>query len=112
MQDNPLNGGELNGVTSPPSILSAGVGAQNALIIGSALLLAVAAVYAYSLLGLLKKQKQAPVMIIGVSIVNRIISLFIFAISAAVIFFAVWTVILVAVSYLVLRKMNAMEAKA
>jgi hypothetical protein len=102
-----LNGGELNGVTSPASLLSTWVGKDSALIIGSILLLAVAAIYAFSLLGLSKKQKQAPLMVMGVSIVSRVIALFIFAISVAFAFWAVWTVILVVVSYLVWRKMKA-----
>jgi hypothetical protein len=101
-----LNGGELNGVTSPASLLSTSVGTQNALIIGSVLLLAVAAVYAYSLWGLLKKQKQAPFIVMGVSVANRVIALFIFAISVAFAFWAVWTVILVIVAYLDWRKMK------
>ena len=49
-----LNGGTLNGVTSPASILSQSVGSQNALIIGSILLLAIAAAYAYSFIALKK----------------------------------------------------------
>ncbi len=102
-----LNGGTLNGVTSPPSILSDAVGAQNALIIGSVLLLAVAAVYAYSLLGLRNKKPSAALLVIGISIVNRVIALFIFAISEAFIFWAMWTVILVVVSYLDWKKLKA-----
>jgi|GEM_PF-4664377 hypothetical protein len=101
-----LNGGELNGVTSPPSILSSAVGSQNALIIGSVLLLAVAAAYVYTLVGLRKKQQNAPLQVIAISVVNRILSLVIFAISAAFVFWAVWTVILVVVSYLDWQKMK------
>jgi hypothetical protein len=63
-----LNGGTLNGVTSPASLLSIAVGSGNALIIGSILLLAVAAVYAYSLLGLMKKKKQEPLTMMGISV--------------------------------------------
>ncbi len=102
-----LNGGELGGVTSPASLLNAWFGSQGALIVGSILLLVVAAVYAYSVWGLLKKQKKAPLIIIGVSIINRILTLVIFAISVAVAFFAVWTVILLVVSYLDWRKLKA-----
>lgn len=102
-----LNGGELNGVTSPPSLLSTWVGSESALIVGSVLLLVVAAVYAYSLVGLRKKQPQASLTIMGISIVNRIVALIIFAISAAFLFWLVWTVILVVLSYLDWRKMKA-----
>jgi hypothetical protein len=102
-----LNGGTINDVTSPPSILSNAVGAQSALIIGSVLMLAVAAGYAYSLLALRSKKPSAPIAVIAVSVVNRIFALFIFAISPAFAFWAVWTVILVAVSLLLWRKMKA-----
>ncbi len=102
-----LNGGEIEGVTSPASLLSTWVGKESALIIGSILLLAIAAIYAFSLLGLSKRQKQAPVTVMGISIVNRIIAIFIFAISAAFAFWAVWTVILVIVSYLEWKKLKA-----
>ena len=101
-----LNGGTLNDVTSPPSILSSAVGSQNALIIGSVLLLAVAAAYAYILIGLRKKQVKAPIMVMGISVVNRILALVIFSISAAFAFWAVWTVILVVVSHLDWQKMK------
>lgn len=101
-----LNGGELNGVTSPPSILSSAVGSQNALIIGSVILIAVAAAYAYTLIGLRKKQQKAPLMVIAISVVNRLLTLIIFAISAAFVFWAVWTVILVVVSYLDWQKLK------
>lgn len=101
-----LNGGELNGVVSPPSILSSAVGSQNALIIGSVILIAVAAAYAYTLIGLRKKQQKAPLMVIAISVVNRLLTLIIFAISAAFVFWAVWTVILVVVSYLDWQKLK------
>jgi hypothetical protein len=67
----------------------------------SVLLFAVAGAYAYSLIGLRKKQKQAPIAVIVISIVNRVIALFIFPISEAFIFCVVWTVILVLVSTLI-----------
>jgi hypothetical protein len=101
-----LNGGTINDVTSPPSILSSAVGSQNALIIGSVLLLTVAAAYTYTLIGLRKKQIKAPIMVMGISVVNRILALVIFAISVAFAFWAIWTVILVVVSYLDWQKMK------
>lgn len=101
-----LNGGELNGVTSPASFLSTAVGREGALIIGSVLLLVVAATYTYSLIGLRKKQPQTPLIIIGVSVVNRVIAVFVFALNEAFIFWAIWTVILVVVGYLDWSKMK------
>ncbi len=102
-----LNGGTLNGVISPASILSNEAGPQSALIIGSAILLVVAVGYIYSLWGLRNRKPSAPITIIGISIVNRLLTLVIFAISAAFIFWAVWTVILVVVSFMVWRKLKA-----
>lgn len=101
-----LNGGTIEGVTSPPSILSGVVGAQNALVIGSVILIAVAAVYAYSLLGMRNKKPSAPLTIIGVSIVNRILGVFIFTMNPTFAIWAVWTVILVVFAYLDWRQLK------
>ena len=101
-----LVGGTLNGVNSSGGILFGAVGAQNALIIGSVLVLAVAVVYAVSLVGLVRKQKWSPLVIIAISVVNRVLALVIFAISAAFAFWAVWTIILVVVGYLDYRKLS------
>ncbi len=87
------------------SYLATAVGIDNALIAGSAILLIVALVYAFSLFGLMKKQKWAPLLVIAVSIVNRALALLIYFISPAFVFWAVWTVILVVLSYMVYRKM-------
>ena len=94
-----LNGVELNGVTSPASLLSTSVGKNTAFIIGSIPLLVVAITYIYTLIALRKKQPQEPLMIIGMSFVNRVIAVFIFALNEAFIFWAIWTVILVIVAY-------------
>ncbi len=80
------------------------VGAANALIIGSVLLLVVAAIYAVSLFGLVKNQKWAPLLIIAISVVNRVFALAIFYISPAFAFWAAWTVILVVLGFLEYRK--------
>jgi hypothetical protein len=102
-----LVGGTIGDVASPGSSLFDAVGAQTALIIGSAILLAVAATYAVSLMGLVRKQKWPPLVVITISVVNRVLALVIFAISAAFTFWAVWTIILVVVSYLDYRKLGA-----
>ncbi len=99
-----LVGGTIGDVTSPGGILFDSVGAANALIIGSALLIVVAAVYAVSLFGLAKNQKWAPLLVIAISIVNRILALVIFYISPAYAFWAAWTVILVVLGFLEYKK--------
>jgi hypothetical protein len=82
------------------------------LIIGSIILLVVAAVYAISLRGLLKKMTWAPLLIIAISIVNRAIAVGLYLFSAAFAFWAVWTILLVVFAYLDICKMKAQPAVA
>ena len=88
--------------------VSAGV--DNALIAGTVVLLVVAAVYAASLFGLMKKLKWALPLVIAISIANRALALVLYFISPAFAFWAVWTIILVAVAYLDWRKMKTVPA--
>jgi len=90
-----------------PSIIRNAVGADNALLAGTIVLSIVAIVYIVSLFGLMKKLKWAPFLIIAISVANRAIAVFLHQISFAFIFWAVWTAILVVVSYLDYRKMKA-----
>jgi len=80
-------------------------GIDNALVAGAIILLVVAAVYIVALFGLLKKMTWAPLLVIAISIANRVIALPLYFISPAFAFWAIWTVILVVVSYLDWRKM-------
>jgi hypothetical protein len=82
-------------------------GNGNALIAGTTILLVVSAVYAAALFGLLKKMAWAPLLVIAISVANRVIALPLYFISAAFAFWAVWTVILVVVSYLDWKKLKA-----
>lgn len=82
-------------------------GNGNALIAGTVILLVVSAVYAASLFGLIKKLAWAPLLVIAISIANRVIALPLYFISPAFAFWAVWTVILVVVSYLDWKKLKA-----
>ena len=50
-------------------------GNDNALIAGTVILLVVSAVYAVALFGLLKKMTWAPLLVIAISIANRVIAL-------------------------------------
>ena len=81
-------------------------GIDNALIAGTITLLIVAVVYAVALFGLMKKMKWAPLLIIAISVANRALALVLYFISPAFAFWAIWTVILVVLSYLVYRKMK------
>jgi magnesium-transporting ATPase (P-type) len=83
------------------------VGADYALIAGTVILLVVAAVYAISLFGLFRKQKWGPILVAAISIVNRVLAVFLYLLSPAFAFWAIWTVILVAVAYLDFKKMQA-----
>ena len=85
-------------------------GAGNALIAGTIVLLAVAAVYIAALFGLLKRMKWAPELIIAVSVANRALALVLYFISPAFAFWAVWSIILIALSYFDWRKMNTATA--
>jgi hypothetical protein len=83
------------------------VGAGNALIAGSAILIIVAVVYIVSFLGLFKKMKWAPLLVIVVSVANRAFAFILYQISVAVLLWLVWTIILVILAYLDLQKLKA-----
>ena len=90
--------------------LNAGV--DNALIAGTITLLVVAVIYIVALFGLMKKIKWAPKLIIAISVANRVLALVLYFISPAFAFWAVWTFILIALSYFEWRKMNTATAAA
>jgi hypothetical protein len=85
-------------------------GVDNALIAGTVILLVVASVYAASLFGLMKKMKWALPLVIAISIANRALALVLYFISPAFAFWAVWTIILVALAYFDMRKMKSAPA--
>jgi hypothetical protein len=91
-----------------PSMIGNAVGADTALIIASAILLVISFVYIASLYGLLKKMKWATLLVIAISVANRALAVFLYQISAAFVFWAIWTVILVIVSCLDYKKMKAL----
>lgn len=82
-------------------------GIDNALIAGTITLLVVAVVYIAALYGLMKRLKWAPLLIIAISVANRALALVLYFISPAFAFWAIWTVILVALAYLDWRKIKA-----
>jgi len=81
-------------------------GIENALIAGTIILLVVAVVYIVAIFGLIRKMAWAPLLVIAISIANRIIALPLYFISPAFAFWAVWTSILVVVSYLDWKKLK------
>ncbi len=101
-----LIGGTLEGVAMEGGIINHLVGSNNALMIGSAILLIVALAYLAALFGLLKEQKWATLLVVMISIVNRVIAVFLYQFSAAFFFWAAWTVILVTIGYLDYRKLE------
>ena len=98
---------DSRGLSLNTGYIGVAAGPDNALIIGSVILLAVAAVYIAALYGLMKRMLWAPLIVIAISIVNRAIALGLYLISEAFIFFAIWSAILVVVAYLDWRKMKA-----
>ena len=84
-------------------------GFSNALTAGTIILLVVSVVYIVALFGLLKHKQWAPKLIIAISVVNRALALVLYFISPAFAFWAVWSIILIAVSYFDWRKMNMAE---
>jgi len=92
-----------------PSLIGKAAGAYNALIIGSVILFIIAAIYAIALFGLMKRMKWAPKLIIAISVANRALALVLYAISPAFVFWAVWSIILIALSYFDWRKMTTAQ---
>ena len=81
-------------------------GIDTALTAGTVILLVVSAIYLVSLIGLLKRKLWAPKLIIAISVANRGLALVLYFISPAFVFWAVWSIILIAVSYFDWSKMN------
>ncbi len=82
------------------------VGTNDALIAGSIILAVVAAVYFASLFGLFRKQKWGPLLVIAISVPNRIIATFLYEFSNAFMLWAAWTVVLIVLAYLDFRKLS------
>ena len=81
-------------------------GVSNALTAGTVILLLVSVVYIVALYGLLKRKMWASKLIIAISVVNRALALVLYFISPAFAFWAIWSIILIAVSYSDWSKMN------
>jgi len=86
--------------------IGANAGVSNALTAGTTILLVVSVVYIVALFGLLKQLLWAPKLIIAISVANRALALVLYFISPAFAFWAIWSIILIAVSYFDWHKMN------
>jgi hypothetical protein len=80
--------------------LGSAVGVEGALIAGSDILIVVAVVYIATLVGLFRKQQWGSLLVIAISIVNRVLAVFLYKISAAFAVWGIWTIILVIFAYL------------
>jgi uncharacterized membrane protein YoaK (UPF0700 family) len=88
------------------SYIGVNAGVRNAFTIGTVILLLVSVVYMVALYGLLKRKIWAPKIIIAISVVNRALALVLYFISPAFAFWAVWSIILIAISYFDWSKTN------
>ena len=90
----------MGDVVSQGGFIANWAGYEVALAIGTVTLLAVAAIYTVALFGLVKRYTWGPLLVIAISIVNRILAIFLYELSPAFAFWGVWTIILVVVAYL------------
>jgi hypothetical protein len=105
-----LTGGVMGGVQLTGGYIAVTWGADAALIAGSVILTVVSIVYIAALYGLLKRRKWAALLVIAISIVNRLLALLLFAVNEAFAFWGIWTVILVVVAFLDYRKLSTAVA--
>jgi hypothetical protein len=98
---------DSRGASLNTGYIGVAAGIDNALIAGTITLLVVAVVYIAALYGLMKRLKWAPLLIIAISVANRALALVLYFISPAFAFWAIWTIILVALAYLDWRKIKA-----
>ena len=87
------------------------VGIANALIVGTIALLVVAVVYIIAFYGLMKQMKWATQLIIVITVVNRALALILYFVSPAFVFWAVWSITLIALAYFDWSKMNTTKAE-
>lgn len=107
-----LVGGVMNGVELNGGYLAAVAGDQAALIAGTVTLAVISILYVIALVGLLKRNKQATLGVIAISVANRALALALFEVNSAFAVWGIWTVILVVVAYLDYRKLSAANASA
>ena len=82
------------------------LGGDNALVVGSLILAAVAVTYVAAMFGLLHRQKWGATLVIAISLVNRAIALILYEFSGAFYVWLGWTIVLVLVAYLDHRRLT------
>ncbi len=85
-------------------------GTESALLAGAIILAVVSIIYLAALFGLFKKLTWAPLLVIAISIANRVIAAFLYLFSAAFFVWVIWTAILVVVAVLDYRRLFAKAA--
>jgi hypothetical protein len=98
-------------ISLDPSYLGIALGSDIAAVVGSAVLLVIAAIYTVSLFGLLKRLQWAPLLVITISLVNRALTVILFVVNPALAVFAIWTIIIVGVAYLDYSKLSTAHSK-
>jgi hypothetical protein len=82
-------------------------GTENALLAGDIILAVVSVEYLAALFGLFKKAIWAPLLVVAISIANRVLAAFLYLFSGAFFLWAAWTVVLVVVAVLDYRRLSA-----
>jgi hypothetical protein len=86
--------------------LSVTSGVDYALNVGTVILLIVSLAYSVAFFGVIKRLAWMPLLVISVSIVNRMLAVLLYPIDAMFVFWTAWTVILVVIAGLVWRRLD------
>ena len=85
-------------------LIASFIGKDGALVISSAIILFYATVYAIAAFGLFRKSKWAPLLIIEISIVDRVLALVIFQLNLGFLIWSVWKIVMISLAFYLLRK--------
>lgn len=86
--------------------LSVTSGVDYALNVGTVILLIVSLAYSVAFFGVIKRLAWMPLLVISISIVNRMLAVLLYPIDVMFVFWTVWTVILVVIAGLVWRRLD------
>jgi hypothetical protein len=85
-------------------LIASFAGTEGALVISSVIILVYATVYAITAFGLFRKSKWAPLLIIEISIVDRVLALVIFQLNVGFLIWSVWKIVMISLAFYLLRK--------
>jgi len=85
-------------------LIASFAGTEGALVISSAIILVYATVYAINAFGLFRKSKWAPLLIIEISIVDRVLALVIFQLNVGFLIWSAWKIVMISLAFYLLRK--------